>query len=138
MQIIYYHLLSHVAQWWQRELHKTLVVVSPGVGWSELSPPKRKLSPPCKFYKAYETRFSIGAKSGVRWTEPISEEIPSVASTLKSGDFSQWFLCLVWNFLRKQCCWTWRSRHWIVGWVCRLLGLTAIKRKAPPVRNFFL
>jgi len=44
-----------------------------------LRPPERKLSPPCKFSKAYETRFNIGVTSGVGWTEPTREEIPGAA-----------------------------------------------------------
>jgi len=38
------------------------------------------LSPPWKFSKARETRFSIGAKSGFGWAEPTREKIPGTAS----------------------------------------------------------
>ncbi len=50
-------------------------MAAPGVGSAH----------PENFLKAYEIRFSIGAKSVVGWAEPTREEISDAASNPEEG-----------------------------------------------------
>jgi hypothetical protein len=61
------------------------MVVNSGGARGGLSPPERKLSSPGKFYKAPETSLSDSVSEGLRWAEPIREEISGAATSRQAS-----------------------------------------------------